>query len=310
MFVAAPGLIRSIWRLDRWTPAAPAERPPRRDRRSARHPMTRHDRRDAPPSRSVAAEADARRRAAPPVRGIAFAVVLGCSRSTSRCQLRRRRDSRSGSTSRAATALDLQTTVGVLWVVAGARHRRRRRVAARARAGVPVAAAAAASSSCRGSRRCSPPSSAGKPANLTGMIAGSLALAAPDHARRVRRHPVRAQRMLNIALEGKILVGACVASVAASVGCSARTDANALVGVLVGIGVGDARRRRPRRASCSPGSASAGRVDQIIAGIVINIGAVGITNFLFLRVLTQEHRAQHAADRRGRAASRCWPTSR
>ena len=29
------------------------------------------------------------------------------------------------------------------------------------------------------------------------------------------------------------------------------------------------------------------RMDQIIAGTVINIGAVGITNFLFLRVLSR-----------------------
>ena len=29
------------------------------------------------------------------------------------------------------------------------------------------------------------------------------------------------------------------------------------------------------------------KVDQIIAGIVINIGALGITNFLFLRVLSK-----------------------
>lgn len=88
--------------------------------------------------------------------------------------------------------------------------------------------------------------------------------------------------MLNIALEGKMLTGACVAAITASfalnvtgepligvfVGVTAAMIAGALLGLfLAWLGIRH-------------------KVDQIIAGTVINIGAIGITNFLFLRVLS------------------------
>ena len=123
----------------------------------------------------------------------------------------------------------------------------------------------------------------GKPANLTGMIAGSLEFAVPITLGALAGILSERSGMLNIALEGKMLVGACVASVAASLALI--VTGNALVGVLVGI------------ASAMLVSGLVGlllawmgiryRMDQIIAGTVINIGAVGITNFLFLRVLTR-----------------------
>jgi simple sugar transport system permease protein len=81
--------------------------------------------------------------------------------------------------------------------------------------------------------------------------------------------------MLNIAIEGKFLVGALTAAVVVSVthnvliGIAAAAFAASLVGLLLAwLGI-------------------RWKVDQFIAGIVINFGAVGITNFLFLRVLTK-----------------------
>ena len=123
----------------------------------------------------------------------------------------------------------------------------------------------------------------GKAANLTGMIAGSLELAVPITLGALAGILSERSGMLNIALEGKMLIGACVASVAASIvllvtgepfvatviGVTAAVLASGAVGLLLAwMGIRH-------------------KMDQIIAGTVINIGAVGITNFLFLRVLTR-----------------------
>lgn len=123
----------------------------------------------------------------------------------------------------------------------------------------------------------------GKPANLTGMIGGSLELAVPITLGALAGILSERSGMLNIALEGKMLIGACVASVAASIallvtgqpfvatviGVTAAVLVSGAVGVLLAwMGIRH-------------------RMDQIIAGTVINIGAVGITNFLFLRVLSR-----------------------
>ena len=97
----------------------------------------------------------------------------------------------------------------------------------------------------------------GKPANLTGMIAGSLEFAVPITLGALAGILSERSGMLNIALEGKMLVGACVASVAASVGVLAHR-ATTSIAVVIGDHVGDAGRRR-RRASSSPGWASATR---------------------------------------------------
>ncbi len=121
----------------------------------------------------------------------------------------------------------------------------------------------------------------GTPANLTRVIGGSLELAVPISMGALAGILSERSGLLNIALEGKMLVGACVAAVAGSIGMIATQ--NPLLSTLIGI------------AAAMTASGALGvllawlgirhRVDQIIAGTVINIGAVGITNFLFLRVL-------------------------
>ncbi len=116
---------------------------------------------------------------------------------------------------------------------------------------------------------------AGRPANMTGVFSGSLELAVPITLGAFAGILSERSGMLNIAIEGKFLVGACAAAIAASitqnviVGVLAAVIAGALVGLLLGwLGIRY-------------------KVDQIISGVVINIGALGITNFLFLRVLSK-----------------------
>lgn len=176
---------------------------------------------------------------------------------------------------------DLKTTVGVLWIAAGA-----------------IAALLAFLQFVRGTsfrwRRwllvlLVPFVGAimaqlldGKPANLTGVFDGTLELAAPLALGALAGILSERSGMLNIALEGKMLTGACVAAITASfalnvtgepligvfVGVTAAMIAGALLGLLLAwLGIRH-------------------KVDQIIAGTVINIGAIGITNFLFLRVLS------------------------
>lgn len=123
----------------------------------------------------------------------------------------------------------------------------------------------------------------GKQANLSGMLSGSLEFAAPIALGALAGILSERSGMFNIALDGKMLVGACVASVVASV--TMLITSNALLSTLVGI------------AAAMTASGLLGlllawlgirhKVDQIIAGTVINIGAVGITNFLFLRFLSR-----------------------
>ena len=121
----------------------------------------------------------------------------------------------------------------------------------------------------------------GTTANLTRVLSGSFELATPLTLGALAGILSERSGMFNIALEGKMLVGACVSVVVGSValsatgnmflatvaGVSAAMVVSGLLGLLLAwLGIRH-------------------RVDQIIAGTVINIGAVGITNFLFLRVL-------------------------
>ncbi|MCI0582218.1 MAG: ABC transporter permease [Chloroflexi bacterium] len=121
----------------------------------------------------------------------------------------------------------------------------------------------------------------GTTATLTRVLSGSFELATPLTLGAMAGILSERSGMLNIALEGKMLIGACVSVVIGSVvlgatgdmflatvaGVSAAMVAGGLLGLLLAwLGIRH-------------------RVDQIIAGTVINIGAVGITNFLFLRVL-------------------------
>jgi ABC-type uncharacterized transport system permease subunit len=121
----------------------------------------------------------------------------------------------------------------------------------------------------------------GQPANLTGMIGGSLEFAVPITMGALAGILSERSGMLNIALEGKMLIGACVASVAASVAWLA--TGNQLVAIAIGIG--SAMLVAGGIGILLAWMGIRHKMDQIIAGTVVNIGAVGITNFLFLRVL-------------------------
>ncbi len=116
---------------------------------------------------------------------------------------------------------------------------------------------------------------AGKVANMTGVFAGSLELAVPITLGAFAGILSERSGMFNIAIEGKFLIGACTAAISASI------TGSVLVGVitamLAGVAVGYLLAWLGIRH----------RVDQIIAGVVVNIGAIGITNFLFLRVLSK-----------------------
>ena len=121
----------------------------------------------------------------------------------------------------------------------------------------------------------------GTAANLTGVIGRSMELAAPITLGALAGILSERSGMFNIAIEGKMLLGACAASIIASVvllatgnpllGTISGVVGAMLVGALVGLLLAWLGIRHG--------------VDQIIAGTVINIGAFGITNFLFLRVL-------------------------
>jgi simple sugar transport system permease protein len=123
----------------------------------------------------------------------------------------------------------------------------------------------------------------GTAASMTNVFSGTLELAAPITLGALAGILSERSGMLNIALEGKMLVGACVAALASSVGLLA--TGNPLLAALIGV------------AAAMTASGLLGvllawlgirhRVDQIIAGTVINIGAIGITNFLFLRILSR-----------------------
>ena len=124
---------------------------------------------------------------------------------------------------------------------------------------------------------------AGKPAVMTNVFAGSLELAAPISMAAMAGILSERSGMLNIALEGKMLVGACVASIVGSVVSLA--TGNAVLAVLIAI-------LAAMLVAALLGLLLAWlgiryKVDQVIAGTVINIGAVGITNFLFLRILSR-----------------------
>ena len=123
----------------------------------------------------------------------------------------------------------------------------------------------------------------GKPANLTGMIAGSLEFAVPITLGALAGILSERSGMFNIALEGKMLIGAFIAAITSSVVFMAA--GNALVASVIGI-------TAAMLASGAVGILLAWmgirhKMNQIISGTVINIGAVGITNFIFLRFLSR-----------------------
>jgi ABC-type uncharacterized transport system permease subunit len=130
---------------------------------------------------------------------------------------------------------------------------------------------------------------AGKTANLTGVFQGTLALAAPISLGAFAGIMSERSGMANIAIEGKLLIGACVASIVASiVKIQLGADADPfMLGVAAFVGVIFASLAAAATGLLLAWLGIRWKVDQFIAGIVINFGAIGITNFLFLRVLTK-----------------------
>jgi general nucleoside transport system permease protein len=114
---------------------------------------------------------------------------------------------------------------------------------------------------------------AGKPAVLTNLFAGSLEYAFPIAMGAFAAMICERSGMLNIAVEGKFLMGACAASIAASV--TGWVIMGPIVAMIVGMGVGLLMAWLAIRHG----------VDQIISGTVVNFGALGLTNFIYLRIL-------------------------
>jgi general nucleoside transport system permease protein len=115
----------------------------------------------------------------------------------------------------------------------------------------------------------------GKVANMTGVFRGTLELATPITLGAFAGILAERSGMFNIAIEGKMLLGACTAAIVASV-----TD-NVVAGIVAAMVAGGATGLLLAWLGIRH------HVDQIIAGIVINIGAIGVTNFVFLRVLSR-----------------------
>jgi simple sugar transport system permease protein len=121
----------------------------------------------------------------------------------------------------------------------------------------------------------------GKTANMTNVFAGTLEYAVPVSLGAFAGILSERSGMLNIAIEGKFLLSACAAAISASIVTTitgsglAGIFAGVLTAMLAGVGVGFLLAWLGIRH----------KVDQIIAGVVVNIGAIGITNFVFLRIL-------------------------
>ncbi|HSL75960.1 MAG TPA: ABC transporter permease [Candidatus Limnocylindrales bacterium] len=121
----------------------------------------------------------------------------------------------------------------------------------------------------------------GTAASLTNVFSGTMELAAPITLGALAGILSERSGMLNIALEGKMLVGACVAALVSSAAVLA--TGNPIVSALLGVAV--AMLAAGLLGLLLAWLGIRHKVDQIIAGTVINIGAIGITNFLFLRIL-------------------------
>lgn len=130
---------------------------------------------------------------------------------------------------------------------------------------------------------------AGKPAILTNVIGGSFEQATPIAMAAMAGILSERSGMFNIALEGKMLIGAFTASVVSSLVNIA--TGNVLLATLAGVAAAMAAGGLTGLLLAWLGIRH--RVNQIIAGTVINIGAVGITNFIFLRLL--QHNTQYNA---------------
>lgn len=121
----------------------------------------------------------------------------------------------------------------------------------------------------------------GKEANLTRVFSNTLELATPLTLGALAGILSERSGIFNIALEGKMLIGACVSVVVGSVVLGATGDR--FIATIAGVST--AMVASGLLGLLLAWLAIRHKVDQIIAGTVINIGAVGITSFLFLRVL-------------------------
>ena len=130
---------------------------------------------------------------------------------------------------------------------------------------------------------------AGKPAILTNVIGGSFEQATPIAMAAIAGILSERSGMFNIALEGKMLIGAFTASVVSSLVHIA--TGNVLLATLAGIAAAMGTAGLTGLLLAWLGIRH--KMNQIIAGTVINIGAVGITNFIFLRLL--QHNTQYNA---------------
>ncbi|MEY3655142.1 MAG: hypothetical protein RIS15_83, partial [Chloroflexota bacterium] len=113
----------------------------------------------------------------------------------------------------------------------------------------------------------------GTTANLTVFFTSTLTYAIPVGIGALAGIIAERSGFLNIAVEGKLLFGAMIGSIASSITgiAIAGPIAGAIFGALVSLFLAWLGIRY--------------KVDQIIAGTVINIGALGVTSFAYLRIL-------------------------
>ena len=123
----------------------------------------------------------------------------------------------------------------------------------------------------------------GKVANMTNVFAGTLEYAVPVSLGAFAGILSERSGMLNIAIEGKFLLSACTAAIAGSIALTVTGSKE--IGVLVGVGTAILTGMGIGLLLAWLGIVH--KVDQIIAGVVVNIGAIGITGFLYLRVLSK-----------------------
>jgi simple sugar transport system permease protein len=113
----------------------------------------------------------------------------------------------------------------------------------------------------------------GKEPSLVGLLSAMISFALPIVFAGIAAILCERSGVFNIGIEGTILLGACAASVGGSLlggplqGVVIGTVSGALLGLLIAV------------------LAIRYHVDQIIAGTVLNLGAAGITTFLYTRVL-------------------------
>ncbi|MCU1433038.1 MAG: transporter permease, partial [Actinotalea sp.] len=120
---------------------------------------------------------------------------------------------------------------------------------------------------------------------LTVLLTGALTLAVPLIFGALSGLLCERSGIINIAIEGQLLAGAFLAVVVASLTNSpyAGLIAAPIAGALVSLGLVLFAVRY--------------RIDQIIVGVVLNVLVIGVTNYLFSTVLTQNPEALNSPPR-------------